>query len=127
VARALRLVATVIASVEDLLVSRLWEESAVLALDNCDEVAAASAALVSVLVTRRTGSSVDMVLRSPRSSGSRRGDFGRKQVRKRVRRMIFTAADQPRVHTRSGRHDRPDASRNDRRHQVADESSEAAA
>ena len=48
----LRLAANAGSSAEDLLVRRLSAESTLLVLDNCEQVAAASAALVSVLVTR---------------------------------------------------------------------------
>jgi predicted ATPase/DNA-binding CsgD family transcriptional regulator len=52
VAGSLRLAASAGASTEDLLVRRLSEESTLLVLDNCEQVAAASASLVSVLMTR---------------------------------------------------------------------------
>ena len=52
VAGMLRLAASAGASAEDLLVGRLSAESTLLVLDNCEQVAAASAALVSVLMTQ---------------------------------------------------------------------------
>ena len=52
VAGMLRLAANAGASAKDLLVRRLSAESTLLVLDNCEQVAAASAALVSMLVTR---------------------------------------------------------------------------
>jgi predicted ATPase len=52
VAGALRLALSAAASADDLLVRRLSEESTLLVLDNCEHVAAACGALVSVLLTR---------------------------------------------------------------------------
>ena len=52
VAGSLRLAASAGAAAEDLLVRRLSAESTLLVLDNCEQVEAASAALVSVLVSR---------------------------------------------------------------------------
>ena len=52
VAGMLQLAANAGASAEDLLVRRLSAESTLLVLDSCEQVAAASGALVSVLVTR---------------------------------------------------------------------------
>ena len=52
VAGTLRLAANAGATAEDLLVKRLSEASTLLVLDNCEHVAAASGALVSVLVAR---------------------------------------------------------------------------
>ena len=52
VAGALRLALSAAASADDLLVRRLSEESTLLVLDNCEQVAAACGALVSVLLTK---------------------------------------------------------------------------
>lgn len=54
VAGALRLTPSGAAPVEDLLVRRLSEDSTLLVLDNCEQVAAACAELVSVLLARCT-------------------------------------------------------------------------
>jgi len=52
VAGSLRLALSAAASADDLLVKRLSEESTLLVLDNCEQVAVACGALVSVLLTR---------------------------------------------------------------------------
>ena len=52
VAGSLRLALSAAASADDLLVKRLSEESTLLVLDNCEQVAASCGALVSVLLTR---------------------------------------------------------------------------
>jgi predicted ATPase/DNA-binding CsgD family transcriptional regulator len=65
VAGMLRLAASAGSSAEDLLVGRLSAESALLVLDNCEQVAAASAALVSVLVAKCPQLRVLTTSRSP--------------------------------------------------------------
>jgi non-specific serine/threonine protein kinase len=65
VAGMLRLAASAGSSAQDLLVRRLSAEPALLVLDNCEQVAAASGALVSVLVTRCPQLRVLTTSRSP--------------------------------------------------------------